>query len=397
MTAEAKPAADIEPAASHPAWRRVAIGGGAGMFVGMGLGRFSYTAMVPALVDGGVLTAVEAGQVGMLNLFGFMGGAALSARLLGAGPLRRVLGTAIGVSLFALAASALPGGIVWLGFWRSLVGIATGIIMVLSLALITATAPERKRPVAASFMFAGVGLGVLSSGTLVPFLLEHSLEAAWAGLAAAGAVGVGLALWGWQAAPELHAPQRSVADKPIRWRALSGLLVAHALFSLGIVPHTLYWVDYIARGLSQGMQVGGLHWSLVGVFSVVGPWMAAWLALRLGAAKALVVGFVALGAGIAGPALWPAALILVLSSALFGAQPGMSSLMAVRARELDAPANMPRVMRAMILANACGSVIGGIAVPALYGATQQHATVFLVGGIAMLLGAVAAWPKRVSP
>jgi len=171
----------------------------------------------------------------------------------------------------------VPGGFVWLGFWRGLVGVATGIIMVLSLALITATAPEKKRPVAASFMFAGVGLGVLSSGTLVPLLLEYGLAAAWAGLAVAAFIGVGIALWGWGAAPDLRAP-KSVGDAtPIAWRGLAGLLVAHALFSLGIVPHTLYWVDYIARGLGQGISVGGLHWSLVGVFSVLGPWMAALL------------------------------------------------------------------------------------------------------------------------
>ena len=382
-------------AAAHSQWRRIAVGGGAGMFVGMGLGRFSYTAMVPALVESGALTAVEAGRVGMVNLIGFLAGAALSARLVVRGSVRRVLGAAIGLSVLALAASAVPGGFVWLGACRGLIGVATGIVMVLSLALIAATAPERKRPVAAGFVFAGVGLGVLSSGTLVPLLLGYGLAAAWAGLAAAGLAGLGLALWGWGAAPELRLPKTETAAMPIAWAPLSGLLVAHALFSLGIVPHTLYWVDYIARGLGQGIAAGGAHWSLVGVFSVLGPWLAAWLVPRFGAAMGLVIGFVALGAGIAGPALLPSLAILIASSALFGAQPGMSSLMAVRARELGSPEAMPRVMRAMILANACGAVIGGIAVPALYGATESHAAVFVLGGAAMLAGALAAWPRRV--
>ncbi len=391
MTGEAAAEAD---AAAQSQWRRIALGGGAGMFVGMGLGRFSYTAMVPALVESGALTAVEAGHVGMLNLFGFMAGAALSARLLAVASARGVLGMAIGVATLALAASAVPGGFAWLGFWRGLVGVATGTIMVLALALITATAPEQKRPVAASFVFAGVGLGVLTSGTLVPVLLDYGLAAAWAGLAVAALFGVGIALWGWGAAPELRAPKRVDDATPIGWRGLAGLLVAHALFSLGIVPHSLYWVDYIARGLGQGIAVGGLHWSLVGVFSVLGPWMAAWLASRFGAAMALVIGFVALGVGIGGPAVWSSLAILIASSALFGAQPGMSSLMAVRARELGSPQAMPRVMRAMILANSCGSVVGGIAVPALYGATESHAAVFALGGAAMLAGALAVWPRH---
>ena len=380
--------------ASHDAWWRIALGGGGGMFVGMGLGRFSYTAMVPALVEAGGMTAVEAGHIGMVNLIGFMLGAAVSAMLLRIGSARRVLTVAIVLSGVALAASALPYGFAWLALWRGVVGITTGITMVLSLALIAATAPERKRPVAASFMFAGVGMGVLTAGTLVPLLLAYGLAATWSGLALAGFAGVVLAIWGWRAAPDLRPPASSTRKAPVVWRPLSGLLVAHALFSLGIVPHTLYWVDYIARGLGQGISIGGMHWSLVGVSSVLGPWMAAWLALRMGAAWGLVAGFLALGIGIGGPALWPAVVMLVLSSVLFGAQPGMSALMAVRARELGSPEAMPRVMRAMILANSCGAVIGGLTVPALYGLTGSHGAVFLLGGAAMLTGAMAAWPSQ---
>lgn len=380
--------------ATQAAWWRIALGCGGGMFVGMGLGRFSYTAMVPALVEAGGMTAVEAGRIGMVNLFGFMLGAALSAMLLRVGAARQILTVAILLSGLALAASALPYGVAWLAAWRGVVGVTTGITMVLSLALITATAPERRRPMAASFMFAGVGIGVLMSGTLVPLLLAQGLAVTWGGLALAGLAGVVLAIWGWHAAPDLRPPERSAHKVPASWRPLAGLLVAHALFSLGIVPHTLYWVDYIARGLGQGIAVGGLHWSLVGVFSVLGPWMAAWLALRMGAAWGLVAGFVALGVGIGGPALWPVVAMLVLSSILFGAQPGMSALMAVRARELGSPEAMPRVMRAMILANSCGAVIGGLAVPALYGLTGSHGAVFLLGGAAMLTGAMAAWPSQ---
>lgn len=380
--------------ATQAAWWRIALGCGGGMFVGMGLGRFSYTAMVPALVEAGGMTAVEAGRIGMVNLFGFMLGAALSAMLLRVGAARQILTVAILLSGLALAASALPYGVAWLAAWRGVVGVTTGITMVLSLALITATAPERKRPMAASFMFAGVGIGVLMSGTLVPLLLAQGLAVTWGGLALAGLAGVVLAIWGWHAAPDLRPPERPAQKPPVPWRPLAGLLVAHALFSLGIVPHTLYWVDYIARGLGQGITTGGLHWSLVGVFSVLGPWMAAWLALRMGAAWGLVAGFVALGVGIGGPALWPVVAMLVLSSMLFGAQPGMSALMAVRARELGSPEAMPRVMRAMILANSCGAVIGGLAVPALYGLTGSHGAVFLLGGAAMLTGAMAAWPSQ---
>ncbi len=400
----AAPSAARDPGASTdgwPAWRRVAIGGGGGMFVGMGLGRFSYTAMVPALISSGELTALEAGRVGTLNIAGFALGALISV------PLRSrlrefpTLVTAATLSVVALLASAAPLGFAWLGFWRFMVGIAAGVIMVLSLALIAATAPAARRPVAASFVFAGVGLGILSAGTLVPTLLSINLQAAWLGLGVCSIGAAAMAIWGWRAAPVHHAAPPVVQPESGRaggaaspWNTpLRLLLIGHLCFSMAIVPHTLYWVDYIARGLGYGIGEGGFHWSLVGIASILGPWIAAWLGLMLGTAWALPVSFFALGLGIAAPLFSSATIILLTSSLLFGAQPGLSTLMAARVRDLADADHMPRLMRAMILCSALGAVAAGFLLPQIYEATQSHVLIFALGGASMILGAllVAPW------
>ncbi len=376
-------------------WRRFALGGAGGMFVGMGLGRFSYSAMVPALIEAGVLTAVEAGRVGMANLAGFFIGAVISLPLVHRVRRGRVLLAAVLFALGLLAGSALPMGFAGLVLVRGLLGVSTALIMVLALALIAETAPAGRRAEAAGYVFAGVGLGILASAALVPVLLAQSLALTWVGLAAAGLCGTGLALWGWRDAPEplgAHAAA-SVADALAGW-PMRGLLLAHALFSIGIVPHTLYWVDFIVRGRAEGIAAGGLHWSLVGAFAVLGPFLTAILARQIGTAWALVVAFVALAIGVGAPADWPIAGVLLASSMLFGAQPGLSSLMAARARDLAEPAAMGRVMRAMILANATGGVIGGLLVPWLYGRTGRHEVLFQVGSAALLIGAICALPVK---
>ena len=394
-----------EPAAAGrdgwPSWRRVALGGGGGMFVGMGLGRFSYTAMMPPLISAGELTALEAGRVGTLNLAGFAIGALVSV------PLRTrfndypALVAAITLSVVALAASAVPFGFAWLGFWRGVVGVTAGVIMVLSLALIAATAPAGRRPVAAGFVFAGVGAAILSTGILVPWLVGYGLASAWLGLAACGLAAAALAIWGWSAAPSREGPPPPASAPPplagSPWTfPLALLLLGHLCFSLAIVPHTLYWVDFIARGLDQGIAAGGFHWSLVGVASIVGPWVAAVLGLLLGTSIALPLSFFVLGLGIAAPLLSSAGGVLLASSLLFGAQPGLSVLMAARVRDLADAHQMPRLMRAMILASALGSVVAGMVLPQIYEATLSHVLVFAIGGGAMLLGSllVAPWGCR---
>jgi hypothetical protein len=42
------------------------------------------------------------------------------------------------------------------------------------------------------------------------------------------------------------------------------------MYSIGLAPHTIYWVDYIARGLDQGVAAGGAQWVLVGIGAVTG-------------------------------------------------------------------------------------------------------------------------------
>ncbi len=52
-------------------WVRLSIAGGATLLVGMGIGRFSYTPLIPALIDGGALSSSQAGYVSAFNLDGY--------------------------------------------------------------------------------------------------------------------------------------------------------------------------------------------------------------------------------------------------------------------------------------------------------------------------------------
>ena len=403
---DAAAASRLAERAGHPALRRIALGGGGGMFLGMGLGRFSFSAMVPALVATGGLSPVETGRIGMANLMTFTFGAFVSVWLLKVMQRGTLLRSAAVLALAGLAGSIYPGGFWWLVACRGLAGLATGLIMVHSLALIAETAPAASRPLASSFVFAGVGLGILSSGVFVPMLLQLGLLEAWTGLALVGLCAMLLAFWGWHPAPELavvtHEQKNGRAagcgvgirraNRSIRGFALIGLVLAHVLFGFGIVPHTLYWVDFLARDLALGIPAGGMHWSIVGVFAILGPPLMAALARLVGTPAALVVSLLAIGAGVAMPRFWPVTAVLIASSVLFGAQPGLSSLMAARARDLGQQSEMPRIMRAMILASSTGGFLGGLVLPWAYGILGSASDLFLIGGLALGLAAVAALP-----
>ena len=111
---------------SDKRWQRVAVGAGAAMFLGMALGRFSYSAMIPALIESGALDAITAGYIGGANLVGFLFGAAASTFAARALRLDRLLIGVIIVAVIALLASAVPWGAIWLGAWRTVIGVSTG-------------------------------------------------------------------------------------------------------------------------------------------------------------------------------------------------------------------------------------------------------------------------------
>jgi MFS family permease len=154
-----------------PIWLRLSIAGGATLLVGMGIGRFSYSPMIPALIEADALTASQAGSVGAANFVGYLAGA-LAAPLM-----RRQWGEAttlrlsLLVALAALGASILPWGFIWLMFWRGLVGACVGVMMIYCLAIATRYAPPGKLGAATGITYTGVGIGILLAGTLVPWLL----------------------------------------------------------------------------------------------------------------------------------------------------------------------------------------------------------------------------------
>jgi predicted MFS family arabinose efflux permease len=370
-------------------WLAIAIAGGAGMLVVMGLGRFSFTAMVPALIDSRVLTATEAGWVGSANLAGYLVGALGAERVRTRFGQRRLLALALGAAVALLFLSALPFGFLWLAGCRGLIGVTTSLVMIQSLAAIGASAPANRRALAAGALFAGVGLGILCAGQLVPLLAGLSLTNAWLAVAGAGALAMLAAFAGWRRIVEPAAPAPTEINA---WwpsdTALIRVVLAHGLFSFALVPHTLYWVDTIARVQGYGLHLGGLHWSAVGVFSVLGPLLLARFAGAIGTAPALSLSFAGLAIGVGAPALSAATGILVASSVLFGMQPGVAALMAARARDLSSATAMPQVMRAMMLANAIGGTAGGMLVPYVH-ATAGPFTGFAIAGAALACATLA--------
>ena len=167
-----------QPRISH-----AALAGLSASLVGIGLARFAYTPLIPALIAAHWFAPASVIYLGAANLAGYLAGA-LAARPLAAWKPRA--GVLRGMMLLATAsffASVAPVSLAWFGAWRFAAGLAGGVIMVLAAPTILPHADPKRRGLIGGLIFTGVGLGVAASGTLVPLLLRAGLPATWIGWA----------------------------------------------------------------------------------------------------------------------------------------------------------------------------------------------------------------------
>ncbi|MBI3443882.1 MAG: YbfB/YjiJ family MFS transporter [Magnetospirillum sp.] len=316
----------------HPNPWRATLSALAASLVGIGLARFAYSPLIPALVAEGWFSASDAAYLGAANLAGYLAGA-LGARMMAriAGPAAVVRAMMLLIAL-SFAVCARPSPFLWFFIWRFASGLAGGAIMVLAATLVLPYVPAARRGLAGGLIFMGVGLGVVASGTLLPFLLSLGLPVTWGVLGGLCLVFT-LAAWGgWP--DDIHLPQAGVQTIPLTG-PVRRLMGVYALNAVGLVPHMVFLVDFVVRGLGRGMAQGASIWVLFGLGASVGPVAFGHLGDRIGfrltlrLALTLQTATIALAA-FTGDIVWLAVSGLVIGSFT----PGIVPVVLGRIREL---------------------------------------------------------------
>ncbi len=367
-----------------PALRRAPVwpimAGVCATLTGIGLQRFAYAPLLPAIVQAGQLSGGAAGALGAINLGGYLFGAALAPAVGRAVGLRWALRGAMLAAVIGFLLCAVPGGLAWLSPWRVLTGFAGGVLMVLAGPAVQQVVPAAMRGLAAGLVFAGVGSGIVIGALLVPVMLPLGIPAAWLSMAALAAA---LTALSWRFWPDVPAP------RPMRLPRLRGpegrLVMAYAGAAVAQTGHMLWWPDFIARGLGQGTAVAADYWILYGITGALGPALWGRLADRFGAAPMLRLAMTVQAVALALPLLDTSTPVLVLSTISGGATAiGLTALTLTRARDL-AGEQASAVWRVSTATFGLSQTLTGFLMAWLYSVTHGHAALFGTG----LIGAVA--------
>jgi predicted MFS family arabinose efflux permease len=368
--------------------RRAVLAGCCASLVGNGLGRFAYTPLIPALVAAGWFAPSATLYLGAANLAGYLAGALIARRIaasIGATPTLQAMMIAATAAFFACAT---PLSFAWYLAWRFTAGIAGGALMALAAPAVLPLVPPNRRGLAGGAIFAGVGLGIAASGTLVPLLMRAGLAVTWLGL---GAISLALTLLSWNAWP--YRPDRrtraALADSAAPPRTLAALYIVYGLNAVGLVPHMMLIVDFIARGLGRGLAAGAQCWVLFGCGAVVGPLIAGRLGDRIGFAAALRLALVLQAGAVGLIAVSASPVSLALSSILVGAfVPGVVPLALGRVHELihDNADAQRRAWAGCTISFAFGQAVAAYGFSALFAQTGGlYPLLFALGAGAFIL------------
>lgn len=361
--------------------------------VGIGLSRFAYSPLLPELVQQQWFSESQAVYLGAANLLGYLIGALSAHQLSERFSIRLVMSFCfIGIALsFIFCAQA--GHFYWFFVWRLIAGIAGAILMVVGPANALSKTPIERRAGVGAFIFTGIGIGVVLSSSIVPLLMQISLSATWLTL---GGTSLLIGFLCDKATVKLcHKPVAAVAVKNVKGSFTnSSLLVfivmfAYALDAIGFIPHTLFWVDYLAREQKLGIQAASAQWTIFGIGAICGPLIAGFIAHRIGWHYGLILAFSIKAIAVAIPILSITLVNQTLSSFIVGAMvPGIVVLTSGRIAELIGSAEHKRFWGMATLVFAISQALSGYAMSAMYESWQSYYPLFYIASLALISGSI---------
>jgi MFS family permease len=385
-----------------------ALAGMCSSLVGIGLARFAYTPLLPAIIAAHWFAASTAAYLAAANLGGYLAGALAGGWLSRRADSTLVLRTMMLLASASFFACSVPVSFSWFFAWRFASGLSGGALMVLAAPTILSHVSSSRRGFVGGAIFSGIGLGIAASGTIVPALLRESLAETWIGLGVCGLLLTVVAWHGWpkphsstnastisqQSAqqPKHAASRRRPHGRTVTPLALRALYTEYALNAAGLVPHMIFLVDFVARGLGKGLDAGAQYWVMFGLGAILGPLITGHIADRVGFGPALRGVLVLQIVTVALPAFDPGTVALIVSSVLVGAAvPGIVPLVLGRLHELLAhhPAAQKRAWSTATTCFATIQAAAAYGLSYLFGHDGGNYRILFVIGTAALILALA--------
>lgn len=370
-----------------------------GAAISLGIARFSYALLLPAMRADLGWSYFTAGAMNTANAAGYLTGALLLPRLLTLHDARQLLlaggyGTVIALALHGAVRS--DAALYLLRFIAGTASAATFVSGGLMAARLGA-APGARPALVLGIYYGGTGIGIIASALLVPPLLGLDASRGWAfawwALAAASLLATLVMGWGSAslAAAPVPAAQRGAG---FRWRDFAFGLTGYLLFGLGYIGYMTFIVTLLREQRVAYFEVVAFY-ALLGVAVAVSPWLWARMLQRFRGGETLSLMSALLVVATLLP-VWRTDPVAVFASGmLFGAV--MLSLVAsttALVRHNLAAADWPAGITGFTIVFAVGQIVGPSGVGFIADRAGSLRAGLACSAALLALGAVVAWWQK---
>jgi len=390
--------------------RKVLAAGICALVVGMGVGRFAYTPLLPALQEAGGMGSHAAGILASINYVGYLIGSLLAAALPRRWPRLALFRAALLVSIASTVLMALaPDPRLW-ALSRFIAGIASAAVLILSSEIVVRVLRSHGRPALVGVHFAGVGIGIALTGIVTALLGDRwGWGGGWIALAALS-VALAPLCWLWLVPPAADdTPAAAESAYGTRTPLLPVLSLAFAYFCEGagyVVTGT--FLVAIVKTMPALADVAPWFWVAVGLAGAPSAIIWSRIGARIGLLAALVVAHLVQAVGIVAPVFSDAPGVVLLAALLFGGTViGITAMVVAYAGRIGG-ANAGRMIGVLTASFSVGPIIAGMLAEGgrgfslplmLAGATVVVGAVVLAAGAALdgAQGVALTTRKRVVP
>ena len=366
---------------------RAAIAAVAILAIGMGFGRFAFTAIYPHMVKEGVLSLRDGSLAASANYAGYLLGAILAMRARAHSAHRLCLWSVAGTALcLGVLALTMP---VWLIVTvRGVAGVFSALAMVAaSLWLLE----QRRHARGAPLLYAGVGAGIAVSAELLVLAARLGLHSAGMWLLLAGVT----VLLGLAATPAIAASAQATLAAPPQATASTlapvapwPLVLIYGLAGLGYIVTATYLPVLVGTAL-PGLNSAHV-WAVFGLGAAPSCFLWHRLHERLGTRRALRLNLLLQALGVALPVLAPSAAGYLLSAILVGGTFVGTVTIAMPAAQRAAGKAGVNMMAIMTVVYGVGQIIGPVLAGSLYAQSHSFTSALLAAAGALLLAIIVS-------
>ncbi|WP_343569158.1 YbfB/YjiJ family MFS transporter [Acinetobacter sp.] len=354
--------------------------------LGIGVFRFSYTALMPIIIVQYGWTHDFASFLGSANLLGYLLGALLALFSIKEKSIPTlIISSALAGSLSLLCCAFIHMPLAWFVFWRTISGIAGGLLMILAPSFAMKRIAISQRLKVNFLGFSGIGVGVLSATVIIPALKNMPVQYVWDIFAALSIIGSSVLFQLLKHQPTKSVQAANQAPQNSKHSRLGlVIIIAYMCSAFAYIPHSLFWMDYLSGNLHFPLEQRNLFWVLYGVGSCIGAFVAYCLSRLTGYLQAIkwLYGFYCLAVAL--PFFSHATTLLALSSFLTGlltpATVFTSSYSLLHIYEQ----RYQKIWSLATIGFASTQLLGGVVISTLHHLHWSYAHLFLMGGIVLL-------------